>query len=120
MVAQVKPSSIDKEALKRAIKLARASDPLRDRQIGHMLKDRTWFEVATFAAYSRQCDTLNLKPWQPAPCWMGDQRPHDEFPNDGKEAAWELRRRLIAAGLSEYEPDPPSALAAIEARSPVA
>ena len=34
---------------------------------------------------------------------------------DGSQRG-ELRRRLIASGLSDYEPDPIGALAAIEAR----
>jgi hypothetical protein len=31
-------------------------------------------------------------------------------------AAWELRWRLLKAGLSEYEPDPVAALEAVAAR----
>jgi hypothetical protein len=34
----------------------------------------------------------------------------------GKVAAWELRRRLLKAGLSEFEPDPVAALEAVAAR----
>ena len=60
---------------------------------------------------------LNLKPWQPPPCWQGDERPVDDFATAGRVAAWELRRRLLAAGLSAFEPDPVGALAAIEARA---
>lgn len=103
---------VDKEALVRAIKLARASDPKRDAQIAHKLKTEPWIDVATFAAYGCQCDALHLRPWQPPPCWLGDDKPIDDFPLAGRAAAWELRRRLIAAGLSMYEPDPIGALAA--------
>ena len=106
---------VDREALERAIVLARASDPPHDRQIAGMLKTWPWIEVATFAAYACQDDALRLKSWQPAPCWMGDERPIDDFPAAGRVAAWELRRRLLAAGLSAYEPDPIGALHTIEA-----
>jgi hypothetical protein len=111
-MAKVKLSRVDKEALERAIVLARASDPPHDQQIAGMLKTRPWIEVATFAAYGCQDDALRLKSWQPAPCWMGDERPIDDFAGAGKLAAWELRRRLIASGLSQFEPDPIAALAA--------
>jgi hypothetical protein len=104
---------VDREALERAIALRRAADAL---QMQGKLKDEPWIEVATFAAYACQDDALRLKPWQPPPCWMGDDRPIDDFPAAGRVAAWELRRRLIAAGLSAYEPDPIGALHAIEAR----
>jgi hypothetical protein len=47
---------------------------------------------------------------------MGDDKPRDESPVAGRVAAWELRRRLLAAGLSVYEPDPLNALATAAAR----
>jgi hypothetical protein len=114
MVAQVRLSPIDREALERAIVLARASDPPHDQQIASMLKDRPWLEVALFAAYACQDENLRLKSWQPPPCWMGDERPVDDFPAAGRVAAWELRRRLIASGLSQFEPDPIGALCGVE------
>jgi hypothetical protein len=51
---------IDKDALTRAIELARA-EPDRAQQIESMLKDRPWEEVAQFAAYHQQCKNLSLK-----------------------------------------------------------
>jgi hypothetical protein len=47
---------------------------------------------------------------------MDDDRPRDDHSLAGKVAAWELRRRLIKAGLSEFEPDPVAALEAAAAR----
>jgi hypothetical protein len=44
---------------------------------------------------------------------MGDERPVDEFPRDGKLAAWQLRSQLLARGYSAFEPDP---IAALQAR----
>ena len=107
---------VDREALERAIAMRRAAGDVDALQMQRMLKEDRWIEVALFASYSCQDDALKLKPWQPPPCWMGDDRPVDDFAAAGKVGAWELRRRLIAAGLSMYEPDPIGALAAIEAQ----
>ena len=53
---------VDREALERAIVLARASDPLRNQQIAGMLKTRPWIEVATFvAANARKHDAAEEK-----------------------------------------------------------
>jgi hypothetical protein len=104
---------VDREALRRALRTLKAKEP--DRR--HQLKG-DWEEVAKFAAYSLQCDALNLKPWQSPPMHMEDDRPRDESPVAGRVAAWELRRRLIAAGLSVFEPDPIRALDAVAAGQP--
>jgi hypothetical protein len=111
---------VDIAALERSIAMARASSPARDQQISAMLKERKWLEVAEFASYCCQDDALKLKPWQPPPCWMGDAKPVDDSPLAGRVAAWRLRQRLIASGLSQFEPDPLGALHAIEAALPAA
>jgi hypothetical protein len=76
--------------------------------------------VGQFAAYSCQDDHLQLEPWQVPPCWLRDDRavqaalsmPHDL---SGRREAGELVQRLLAAGLSRYEPNPLEALARVEA-----
>jgi hypothetical protein len=109
---------VDREALTRAIALARAESPARARQIDAMLAERRlWLRVAAFAAYGCQCDALHLKPWQSAPCHLTDVKPIDDPQRHGLFAAWDLRRRLLAAGLSAYEPDP---IAALNAAKPAA
>ena len=107
---------VDREALERAIVLRLAAGGNDALQVQHKLKAGPWIEAALFAAYACQDDALRLKSWQPVPCWMGDDRPVDDFAGAGRVAAWELRRRLIASGLSAYEPDPIGALHAIETR----
>jgi hypothetical protein len=106
---------VDREALRRAMGMVEA-DPVRQAVAQMKLRDETWEEVALSAAYSCQCDSLHLKPWQPPPMWVDEDRPRDDHPSAGKVAAWELRRRLIAAGLSIYEPDPIRRLEAAAAR----
>jgi hypothetical protein len=90
------------------------------RQVEQKLRDEPWEDVGQFAAYSCQDDNLQLEPWQVPPCWLRDDRavqaalsmPHD---HSGRREAGELVRRLLAAGLSRYEPDPLGALARVEA-----
>src|SRR5438105_10164815 len=75
-----------------------------------------WSEIGRHAAYVCQCYALGLKPWQQAPC---DVEPGDfdavGFEGRSTGAASVLVARLLAAGLSRYEPDPVNALARVEA-----
>lgn len=104
---------IDREALRRALRIAKKENK---QQIAAKQKAETWEEVAMFAAYCCQCDALNLKPWQSPPMHMEEDRPRDESPVAGRVAAWALRRKLLAAGLSVFEPDPVRALETVAAR----
>jgi hypothetical protein len=58
---------IDKEALTRALELTKAESEHAE-QIESMLKDRSWEEVAQFAAKHQQCKNLQLKPREIPPC----------------------------------------------------
>ena len=99
---------IDRDALRRAFKMAeRRPPPEADVE--------KWWDEAMGAVYHCQMETLRLRPWQTPPCWVGDERPHVDD-HRGEVAAWELRRRLLAAGLSEFEPDPVRALEAVAER----
>jgi len=97
---------VDRAALKRAIIEARKQDPARRRQVDRMLAERDWLRVAGCC----QTHNLELRPWQPPPCQMTDERPTDDFPSRGRVRAWQLRRQLIEAGLSQWEPNPTVAL----------
>jgi hypothetical protein len=107
---------IDRAAMKRAIEQLRRKGGEDARQIEQKLRDEPWEDVARFAAYSCQCDALNPEPWQPVPAndYVVTDR-DDEGPVMGRKAAAELLRRLLAAGLSRYEPDPINALERAEA-----
>jgi hypothetical protein len=103
-------SKVDREALERALAIEMASDePGRREQGGD------WIAAARTAAYTCQRRALQLRPWQSPPCY-GDTSPG----HDGHADAAVLLKRLLACGLSRYEPDPLGALAAIEARPPAA
>jgi hypothetical protein len=108
----------DREALRRALEVARGEDEGRRRQIDSMLADgRDWTETAKFAAYCAQGAVLGLLPWQSPPCCsslvdldkpFGDTR--------GARESAELLKKLLALGLSKYEPNPLQAITAAEAR----
>jgi len=104
-------SPADMDALTRAVAEQRARGGERQRQIENMLATRTWVEAAKFAAYSLQILHLQIKPWEVVPLDVGpDDRdfPGDEMRHVGSAAR--IVRRLLAAGLSKYEPDPLAAL----------
>ena len=95
----------DFDAMQRAIAWVRQESPDRAAQIEDKFK-REGFEAAgRFAASVAQNKTLQLKPWEtpPSNIW-------GNFCSRGIE----LRDRLLAAGLSVYEPDPIKALAETE------
>jgi hypothetical protein len=93
---------VDREALKRALVLARAESPGRARQIADKLKTEPWQDVAEFAAYGCQIRNLGLKPWQDPPMYA-EIRPDQD--------ALAILVKLLGAGLSRFEPDPVAALA---------
>jgi hypothetical protein len=74
----------------------------RARQLDAMLADRPWDEVAQFAAYFCQTKTLHLKPWQIPPCHVADP----DNPAPGEATAAKILRKMLAAGLSRWHPDP--------------
>src|SRR5262245_3184006 len=87
------------------------ADPLRREQLTAMLMDKPWAQVAQFAAFNCQMDSMNLPPWQEAPChgYLVDRGKVTRHPQAGRWAD-----RLIGANLSVWEPCPVEALARAE------
>jgi hypothetical protein len=111
-------SRIDREALERAMAIDRERNPTSDEPINRRLDPVRWYEAAMSAAYGCQCDALRPKPWQPVPAndYVAVTDDDSDYgPVMGRAAAAELLRRLLAAGLSRYEPDPVNALVRVEA-----
>jgi hypothetical protein len=96
--------AVDRDALERAMQIAQR-DPLRAQQLQSKLDDEAWVAVAEFAVYSCQIDALSLKPWETPPCHADED---DSDPQD--KAAQHLLRRMLAAKISRFDPDPLKAL----------
>ena len=82
-----------------------------------MLRDRPWERVGRFAASCAQSRALGLQPWQSPPCRasLADlNQPYDD-PRGARESA-ELLKKMLALGLSKFEPDPLAAIAGAEQR----
>ena len=111
---------VDKAALKAAIELMRSEGGAERQQIDDMLKTDPWSEVGEFAAMHCQTRALGLPPWQFAPCCINDPDAELAVPggNDlhGRKAAAELLKRMLAAGVSRWDPDPLQALDAADAK----
>jgi hypothetical protein len=104
---------VDHDALTRAVEMYRA-DPARSEQLDYIIKRDGWVKAAEFAAYSAQSRSLHLRPWQSPPCHVGDIDATLAKGDDGvlgDYAAAKLLQKMLALGISEFEPDP---LAAIE------
>ncbi|MGE5166402.1 MAG: hypothetical protein ACM3IH_20590 [Sphingobacteriales bacterium] len=97
----------DLEALQAAMEAARGERPERAAQLDSMLKDRSWTEVAEFAAYCAQIRSLRLKPWQSPPCAVLDGEENTE--------AGKLLAQILEHNVSMYHPDPLAAIAAAKA-----
>ena len=95
----------DRAALDQAMKIAMA-DPDTAEQLNSMLEDGPWEEVAAFAAYHCQSAALKLKPWNAPPCVASEDDP-DERDKDAQK----LLRKMLAACVSRYDPNPMAALA---------
>jgi hypothetical protein len=104
-------SAVDLDALRRALEQARKRGEDAQQDIDNKLADgEAWTEVAEGCAYSEQIEALGLRPWEDPPMYGG---------LDGSQhRAAELLRKMLAAGLSRWEPDPVAALAEREKARP--
>jgi hypothetical protein len=99
----------DLEALERAVKQAKKISP---GQIERKLETEDWLSVAKFAAFSCQIDSLKLFPHQMPPCELDLAHINNIAPDDKIwSGAARMLKKMLAADLSRYEPDPLAALA---------
>jgi hypothetical protein len=106
-------SKTDCDALKRCIEMARTY-PNRSEQIDWKIEYDGWQPTARFCAYLCQSRNLRLEIQEFPPCWLLDADDVEGPAFKRKPQAAKLLRRLLAAGLSQYEPDPIRALTAAE------
>lgn len=71
-------------------------------------------DTAKFCAYLCQSRNLRLEIQEFPPCWLLDVDDVEGPAFKRKSEAARLLKRLLAARLSRYEPDPVAALAAAE------
>jgi hypothetical protein len=112
--------ALDRAALERAIAMTLAEDDQASvEQVKDMLANpgRTWWETATFCAYHQQGRNLRIKPWEYTPCWIEPDE-IDAIVARGQDrqkyGAAKLLKRMLACGLSEFDPTPLESLAAVE------
>jgi hypothetical protein len=110
----------DKAALARAIEIAR-KDPGERRRIDEKLANgEDWDDVAGRCACWCQHDALALMPWQLPPIYYAahlDSVLREPFGDpSGRREAGEVLKKLLALGLSRFEPDPLGALEQAEAK----
>ena len=110
-------SDLDRRALERAIAIERARDAATRAQIEAKLKTELWLSVAVFCVEHCQEIALHLRPWE---CWPPsavavEDVDEPKYEHRGISQSAALLRRMLAAGLSRYEPDPVRALEAAEA-----
>jgi len=90
-------TELDRIALNECLRRQRADpNPKVKQQIEDKLAECGWREAAEFACFDQQMRTLKLRPWQSPPCWNNE--------DDPKSIA--LLNRMLAAGVSQYDPDP--------------
>src|SRR6476659_1443402 len=73
-----------------------------------------WIRIATRLVSVAQSANLHLLSWQAAPIDTDDDGDVDDGCYGRRSAEVALRRRMAAAGVSTYEPDPERALADAE------
>ena len=100
-------NKLDKDALERALEtLLTGKDRARANQIARLLQQDGWQPTAEFACHLLQSEVLRLRPWDRPPCSAST--------SDDSEAG-KLLRRMLAAGLSRYDPNPLAVLQPQEA-----
>ena len=99
-------NATDRAALELAIEVTRKESPARRQQIDSFLSSRPWIDVAAFCAGCAQGRALNLPPWQPAPCRVGNMAAALADEQRGYRAAALLRQRMERCGVSRWHPDP--------------
>ena len=109
-------SQVDYEALARAYETAAAESEAYCEHLDYIEAREGWVSAAQSASYHLQVKNLKLKPWQCPPCdCRSDEVGHGYGHSRGEVM---LRRRMLEAKLSLYEPDPAAALEKIASAAP--
>jgi hypothetical protein len=109
----------DIDAWERCIEIERSRNPTRAAYINETLAKEGLEKAGRDAAYACQYTALRLRPWEWTPSWVEPSQadaiiargPNNTAPQEGDYAAAVLLRKMLAAGISRWEPDPLAALA---------
>src|SRR5262249_60673956 len=103
-------SQIDRDAFTRAIAIYRQERHGGDKHITDKSKEAGFAAAGRFAAYWCQRKRMKLAPFEFPPAWLSGIDDVDGPAFKGKVGAARLLKRLLDAGLSQFEPDPLAAL----------
>ena len=102
----------DRAALQAAIEELLRLAPTWNETVAAMLQAQPWEQVAAWAAGVCQVRNLHLRGWECPPCDTNSEVVSVNYGSRPSEVA--LLRRMLAAGVSRFDPSPLEALAAIE------
>ena len=89
---------LDKAALERALDIVlTGKDKARAEQVRDMVAQDGWQQAAEFCAHHLQMRTLKLPPWESPP---------SQVEADENGPAGRLLRKMLARGMSRFDPDP--------------
>jgi hypothetical protein len=111
-------TDVDRDAMTRAIETTRNESRARRRQVDSMLASRPFERVGRFASFSCQMDALHLDPFEVPPCWINNIDVALITPNDARHIPGSARllQKMLALGLSRFEPNPLQAIQQAEQR----
>jgi len=116
---EIEINEVDCDAFHRALALM-----LKHRELSRDFKRRLdegrepWADIARHAASICQIESLGLRAWQTLPCEVEiNETDARGCEHRSTRNASMILKRLLNAGLSRYEPDPPTALARVERES---
>src|SRR5262245_56299866 len=98
-------SQADRDALERCMEIAQRDPERADQLQGLLGLGWPWDLVADMACHICQARALSLKPWQCSP-----SSADENDPNERDKDAQKLLRKMLAANVSRYDPDPLAAL----------
>jgi hypothetical protein len=109
----------DVDAWERCIEIERSRSPAHAERINEKLAQEGLEKAGRDAAYACQYATLRLRPWDWTPSWVEPSQidaiiargKDNTAPQQGDYNAAVLLRKMLAAGISRWEPDPMEALA---------
>jgi hypothetical protein len=112
MTTETELTAVDIEALERAFAIARAESAEEREHLDGIEAREGWVSAGESASYHLQCRNLKLKCWEAPPMHVHGDEIGQNYGTKPKEV--KLKRRLLALGLSVYEPDPISAIERVE------